>query len=119
MKWILLFVLLFMCIVGISEMIHNFKLFLIKPDEYEKINICFLKGNKAELSLLHAIEQRKWHGKLFASKIIAIDLANSDTVSDNCNLLAQKYNVEVLKPNEFNILNYGDLNGTSNHKGNG
>ena len=73
----MLFLILFVCavvfIIGVSEIIHNLALSLFKT-KYINNNtlLCYLDDNCAELNLRYVIEQKNWHGRRFAGKIIAI-----------------------------------------------
>lgn len=119
MKWILLFTVMFLSIVGISEILHSLKMLIMRPKKPNNVHICFLNDIDGVLNLIHSAEQMRWNGSNFASKIIAVDFTDNAENKEAYNLVSKKYNVEIIKPDEFNILNYGDINGTNYYKGNG
>lgn len=104
------FVFIFVFIIGVSEILHNTKLRLFKTKDVNNTLICYLSNNSAELNLRYVIEQFKWHGKSFASRIIAINNIDSTEVLNECIKLARNYNIDILTPEEFcRMLKNGEI----------
>ena len=102
----MLFLILFVCsvllIIGLSDIIHNINLCLLKiKDINNNTLICFLEDNSAELNLRYVIEQKKWHGNSFAGRIIAINNIKSQETINKCKNLAQRYEIDFFTLVEF------------------
>ncbi len=93
-------------------------MFLFSPKSSKNVYLCLLNDNNAQLNLMHSIELINWHGNTYANQLIAIDFTTDSVITSNCSYLAKKYNVDILKPEEFDILNYGDINGADYNKRN-
>ena len=77
----------FLSIIGLSEIIHSLQLKLYKSkNRMNKIMLCILNDNTAELDLRYIAEQCKWLGKEFADEVFCINNVKS---SDTYNLLNQ------------------------------
>lgn len=112
MFYFLLITFIFVFIIGVSDIIHSFKLKLLKTSVINlNTFICYLYDNSAELNLRYVIEQRNWYGENFAGKIIAINNISSINVLNECKKIAQDYDVDILTPEEFFcMIKNGDIN---------
>lgn len=113
MFYFLLITFMFVFIIGVSDIIHSFKLKLLKTSDINlNTLICYLYDNSAELNLRYAIEQRNWYGQNFVGKIIAINNISSVSVLNECKRIAHDYDVDILTPEEFScMIKNGDING--------
>lgn len=113
MFYFLILTIIFVFIIGVSDLIHSFRLKLFKTSDINQNTfICFLYDNSAELNLRYAIEQRNWYGQSFAGKIIAINNIDSINVLNECQKIAQNNDVSILTPDEFScMIKSGDMNG--------
>lgn len=103
----------FVFIIGVSDIIHSFKLKLFNTVGIKSnILVCYLNDISAELNLRYVIEQRNWYGQSFAGQIIAINNINSIGVLLECQKIAQNYDVKILTPEEFShMIKNGDIDG--------
>ncbi len=70
---ILMSIVAILSVLGICEIIHAVKLFLIIPKRrYYNYSLIYLKKGKAPSQLKLAVEQRKWFGDTYAEFIIAV-----------------------------------------------
>jgi len=79
--------------LGIAEILHIIKLYILFPKSAESYVIIYLKNENASGQLMYALEQYFWFGKKYAKNIIAV---NSGLSSDNyeiCKSIALKHNI--------------------------
>lgn len=89
---------LFLSVVGLSELIHAMHLrFLSGKRKRKTCVICMLKDSYSELDLRYVLEQYNWSGRVFAEKVIAIDCLDDKDVSDRCQVVAERNCVEIMK----------------------
>lgn len=105
-------VILFLSVIGIVDIIHCFQQSLLRMKRKRfSVLLCQLYGDKADINLLYVIEQYKWLGTKYADRIVAVDLLSDQATRKRCFSLANKHNIEILKPNEINNLIFcGDIN---------
>lgn len=113
MQYLFYFILIFVLIIGISDIIHNAKLSLFKTKNSKRNTlICYLSDDSAEFCLHYAIEQQTWYGPNFISKIIAINNIKSAEILNQCEVIAKTYNIDIIIPEEFTLEKiYGEING--------
>lgn len=60
--------------LGLAEIIHSFKMWLLKPkDKGKRIMVLIPDANDFEKQILSVYEQLKWQGEKFANKILVLD----------------------------------------------
>ncbi len=95
-------VILFLSVVGLSELIHATHLRLLRAKRKRKTCvICMLKDTFSELDLHYVLEQYNWSGKSFAEKVIAIDCLADKDMSERCQAVAKKNSIEFMKFEEL------------------
>lgn len=107
MLYLFYFVLVFVFIIGISDIIHNSKLYLFKSKSItNNVLICYLTDDSAELNLNYAIEQQTWYGPNFIRQIIAINNIESFEILEQCEKIAEINNINIITPEEFSLEKY-------------
>lgn len=101
MQIFIILCIIFLSIVGLSEVIHTLQLKLYKTKSTNKIMLCILNDSTAELDLRYIAEQYKWFGREFADQIFCINNIKS---SDTYNLLNQ-----LVKQNNFKLTTKDEL----------
>ncbi len=89
---------LFLSVVGLSELIHAMHLRFLKAKRKKKTCVvCMLKDSFSELDLHYVLEQYNWSGNVFAEKVIAVDCLTDKDMSERCQSLAEKNAIEFMK----------------------
>lgn len=89
---------LFLSVVGLSELIHAMHLRFLRAKRKRKTCVvCLLNDDFCELDLRYVLEQYNWSGKVFAEKVIAIDCLDDKAMSERCQTVAQKNCIEFMK----------------------
>lgn len=89
---------LFLSVIGLSELIHAMHLRFLRAKRKRKTCvICMLKDSFSELDLRYVLEQYNWSGNVFAEKVLAIDCLDDKDVSDRCQAVAERNSVEFIK----------------------
>lgn len=101
MKIILTFLVLILSVIGLSEVLHNLKLFLLKPKSADTFVVCPLNDEFSVLKLKYVIEKMRWNKINYAEQIVAVSSAELDGALNDCCSLADEHNIKVIKPNEF------------------
>ncbi len=91
-----------LAMLGLAEVLHNFKMFLLKPKkERPSYRLVFLEGDDALQTLNSAIAEYRWRGGRYAENIIAVySFLKPDALSE-CRKTAERYNVILLSCNEL------------------
>lgn len=93
---ILLLVFSVPAILGLAEIIHSVKLFLISPKIRESGVLVILPDNdNFDRQILNAAEQRNWYGNRFANGIIILDSLLNEENKTECRKLADRLNFEI------------------------
>ena len=93
---------IFLSIIGLSEIIHSLQLKLYKTKKsMNKIMLCILNDNTAELDLRFLAEQYKWLGKEFADKVYCINNVKSSDTYNQLNSFAKQNNFKMTTKEEF------------------
>ncbi len=78
----LLILLLFPSMLGIAELMHLAKVYIISPkSKPKKVVIVYLYGEYALEQLRLILEEYSWHGKNYAQQIVAVD----------CGIVSEQY----------------------------
>lgn len=86
----------FLAILGLSELLHTLKVFLLcRSDETGKTMVLVPQDKNFVKLLLNSAEQRKWQGKKFAEKIIIIDSLLCEENKIECKRLAEKLDFQM------------------------
>lgn len=103
MSLVIYLLLLFLAVLGLSDIIHSIVLrFYYSKKNKGKVMCCILKGEIADIQLRYVIEQYNWMGEKYADKIIAVDCVNDLTVANRCRDIANAYDIPYIKPYELN-----------------
>ena len=62
-----------LAILGLAEIIHFFKMWLLKPANNGKRIMVLVPDDDFERQILSVYEQFKWQGEKFANKILVVD----------------------------------------------
>ncbi len=85
---------LLLLILGISELLHSVKLWLLYSEKSgNSYSVICLKSLSAEQQMRFAVAQRKWLGKKYADNIIAINSFISGEEYYSCEQFAKKYGI--------------------------
>lgn len=103
MKIFLAFILLILSVIGLSEILHSFKLFLLKPKRCDAFVVCPLNDEYSVLKLKYVIEKLRWNKINYAEQIVAVLDTEYDGELISCCSLADKHNVRIIEPNEFEV----------------
>ena len=81
---------------------------LINPKtKSDKILICILCGDFADLQLRAAYDEVLWHGKSYANELMGVDLTTDELVLKRCLEFAKSKNIKIVKKDEL----YGVIDG--------
>lgn len=82
---ILLILLLFPSMLGLAEIIHMIKLYILLPKvKPQKAVIVYLNGEKSVEQLQFVIQEYLWYGEKYAKKIAAVDKGIPEDLVDKC-----------------------------------
>lgn len=88
---ILLVLLLFPSMLGLAEIIHLAKVYIISPKiKPKKVVIVYLYGEQALEQLKLVLEEYSWHGKKYAEQIIAVDCGITSALYAECERIASQ-----------------------------
>ena len=105
---ILFLFIFFLSVIGLSEVIHAIWIALIKPKtRCDKILLCVLCGDFADLKLRAAYEEILWHGKSYANELVGVDLITDELVRERCLEFAECKNIKIVRKDEL----YGVIDG--------
>ncbi len=92
-------------VLGLAEIIHSVKLWLLKPkNRGKRILVLIPNTDDFERQILSAYEQFKWQGKRLADKIVVVDSFVDE--SQECKKITEELGIEFcalseLKDNVF------------------
>lgn len=88
---ILIILLLFPSMLGLAELIHLAKVYIILPKvKPEKAVIVYLEGENSVEQLLFILQEYAWQGERYAKKIAAVDRGIPENLIDECKRIAEK-----------------------------
>ena len=91
---ILLILLLFPSMLGLAEIIHMIKLYILLPKvKPQKAVIVYLNGEKSVEQLQFVIQEYLWYGEKYAKKIAAVDKGIPEDLVDKCVDIAVKNDI--------------------------
>ncbi len=91
---VLMVLLLFPSMLGIAELIHLAKVYIISPKvKPEKTVVVYLKGEQAVGQLQYILQEYAWQGERYAKKIIAVDCGIAEDLAEECERIANKNNI--------------------------
>ena len=83
-------------ILGLAEIIHSVKLFLVSPKIRESGVLVILPDNSNfDRQLLNAAEQRNWYGSRFAKEILVLDSLLDEENKTECRKLADRLGLGI------------------------
>lgn len=89
-------------ILGLAEILHTIKLMLISPRPKGTDVMIIIPDNESfAKQLANAAEQRRWHGKRYAGRIIVLDTNLSEEARAECAALARRLNIEICSGTEL------------------
>ncbi len=104
---ILMILALIPTMLGISELIYYFKVYIIFGREVPETEVLlFLCDDDAISKLKHAGERKLWYGKRYAARVYGIYSELSQKVFEECEKTAELYNIKLLNKEEF----YSEIN---------
>ena len=87
-------------ILGMSEIIHSVKLWLLKPkNKGKRIMVLIPDTDDFESQILSLYEQLKWQGKRLADKIVVVDCFVNE--KEECKRIAENSGIEVCSLSEL------------------
>lgn len=102
LKFVLILLVTLFCLIGLGDVIHTVKLFLLKSSKHEnKYLVCVLTDNTAEFELRYLSEYIGWSKHCLYNKIICINRIKSSKVLNNCRQIARINNFELIADNEI------------------
>lgn len=88
--------------LGISELIYYFKVYIILGREIPETSVLlFLYDDDAVEKLKHAGERKIWYGKRYATRVYGVYSKLSDNVLEECQKTAKLYNIKLFNKEEF------------------
>ncbi|MBQ1187005.1 MAG: hypothetical protein IIX54_04895 [Clostridia bacterium] len=100
MKLFLAFILLFLAVYGLSDILHSAKLLLFRPQKNNDFVVCLLDESSTELDLNYLVEDVSWKRANYNKRIVAVNYKGA-IINANCLKFADKHSIKVLKPNEL------------------
>lgn len=94
----IIFILIFAvpAILGLAEIIHTFKLWLVSSESGGKRVLILVPDNEGfAKQILGAYEELRWHGSKFAEKIVVLDDLLDDENKIECKAITDKLNLEI------------------------
>ncbi len=102
MKIFLLFVFLVPAMLGLAELLHILKGWLIKPDKPAyRVMLVFIDGENAPQQLLYTAEQYLWQGRKESDRVIAVYSSDDDTDIDYCRSICDKNGMSFCSKQEL------------------
>lgn len=85
----------FFCIVGLAEILHALKQFLLKPKKYPQIKAAVYLSDSPIEELSSILDEYKWSKTVKAQSLTVIcdDISQEDYFE--CEKIAEKYGVEI------------------------
>lgn len=100
---IFFYLLLIPAMLGLSEIIHYLKVYIMKPKgNIKKYMIVYLKGTDCAFKLKSVLEEYFWYGKRYCEGILVLDGGIEDIFE--CESMAQRNKVVILKEKVFKDL---------------
>ena len=81
---LILVLLLFLAVLGLSELLHRFWMFLLRPQKPRIFLVTILDDTCAEEQIFSALEDMRWNGKNNACFLIGVDCGLSDEKLNAC-----------------------------------
>ena len=101
-KYILLFCVMVLSVLGLSELIHMIKTGLNSSGKGAiSYSLLILTDDNPERQLIFAAEQQLWLGRAYSDLIIGLDTGLSDESNKACRSIAQKYGIIYCTPREL------------------
>ena len=102
MNILLILIAAFVFLVGLSDIIHTVKLNMLNSGhKNNKVLLCVLTDESAELDLQFIIEQSNWLGKKYSDKILCVNRIKSLETLNICQNLANKNNIKFILDKEL------------------
>lgn len=101
---ILFLVFLIPAMLGLAEILHILKLYILYPKTAASYVLVFLKGENASEQLMLALEQYFWLGKRYARNIIAVDMGLNGESLKVCRKIALRHNVIFCSEKELDLV---------------
>ena len=100
---ILIILLLFPSMLGIAELLHQVKIYILLPKtKPEKAVVVYLKGEKAVEQLMYILQEYRWHGESYAKRIVAVDSGIPENLVDECKKIAFENKILFYKKEHLN-----------------
>lgn len=94
---IVYFIVLFFSVVGLCDVIHTLKTSLWYTKKHKnKILICLLSDEKADVQLGFVAEQYRWFGRKYADKIYAVKACMPNEVVSRCERIAFENDIDII-----------------------
>lgn len=102
MNILLILIAVFVFLVGLSDLIHSIKLNMLSSrQKNNKILLCVLTDESAELDLQYIIEQSNWLGRKYSDKILCVNRIKSFETLNICKSIANKNNIKFILDEEL------------------
>lgn len=99
---ILLFIFLIPAMLGLAELLHILKLFILKPQKpIISYKVIFLTNDSAVQQLQYILEQYMWIGKNNNFNLVVVNSLLSEENYDECKLIANKHNLTFCSVEEL------------------
>lgn len=97
---IIYLIVLFFAVLGLCDLIHTLKLWLIGGKRGKIALCCLISDAESERSLRFAIEQLKWHGERYIGEVVAVTLTKNEELLERCHQLGDPLGVRFMSPEE-------------------
>ena len=84
LKVVLITILIFLSVIGLSEILHRLWLYLMRPAQLNNFLVTVLDDNYAAEQVHAILEDIRWNGKNNATLLIGIDNGLSKAQRDAC-----------------------------------
>lgn len=102
MEIIIYFCILYLSVLGLCEIVHFISLVLLDNKKRKnKVVLCLLKDDKAEMDLRFVAEQYDWQGRKYADRVFAVNFLPEGDVLSRCEVIAERYDIKIIAPNEI------------------
>ena len=101
-EFVFILILVFPAILGLSEMLHIFKKWVLASGKSgNRVMIIIPDDKNFQKELMYAFEESKWQGEKLAQKIIVLDTCLCIENKEECALLAKKFGFEVYSKSQL------------------
>ncbi len=106
-EFVLVLILAFPAILGLAEMLHFFKKWILfSGDKGRKILILVPENKNFQRQMLSSFEDSKWQGEGLAKEIIVLDTCLSEENKEECRLLAEKLGFKLCDKLQLSSLEF-------------